>query len=307
MAPQERIFFVGGTGNTGSPAVRQLLEKGIPVTLFARNPDKVQQLFSSFASSPLLSVVPGDLDNLAPLIDALPGHSRLFMVLVGHDTWKTKVAIAQAAYAAGIKQIVDVSAVLSLMGDWRTSSIIDNVYKAEKLIIEDPARPQDAAYVSLRPGRFMSNIVAPTSRPLQDYILRDIPAPDEAQGWISPNDIGSLAAVVLTEDIAKHGDAAYDMIGDSVTPNQRAAVYGRLLGRPITYQQITPSENFDRNYKPLLAFLPFRAALELATYVDPPRLSKVSNTLPILLGRQPESLEQYLTAKKDLFVKLYSA
>ena len=44
--------------------------------------------------------------------------------------------------------------------------------------------------------------------------LVDSADPEEKQEWISPFDIAQVAVNILQDSIDKHGDAAYDLVGD---------------------------------------------------------------------------------------------
>lgn len=89
--------------------------------------------------------------------------------------------------------------------------------------------PNRGHIVNLRPGSFMSNLLY-TDRPLHSGKIFDTSDSNYPQGWISTNDIGAVVAVILCEDISKHGDAIYTLIGDVRTPAERAQILSCLLG-----------------------------------------------------------------------------
>ncbi|CAO3650635.1 unnamed protein product [Cunninghamella echinulata] len=230
VSTPERVFIIGGTGNVGQRAVEDLLANKVPVTLYARNPSKVANLFPShYGNDKLLSVVQGDVNDLTPLQAALPGHSRLFLLVNDLINLPTlKESIAKLAYDADIQQIVDISSI-SVGFSWRADFIGYQHYLAEKNILELAEQANNKrSFVALRPGRFMSNILS-----------FDRPSAEKGIGWISPNDIGAVAAVILQEDIQKHGNAVYEMVGDVVTPKKRAELFTAVHDRPYSYQQIS--------------------------------------------------------------------
>lgn len=285
----EKVFVIGGTGNIGQKAVSDLLANKIPVTLFARSPEKVASLFSS----DLVSVIQGDLKDLSPIKEGIKGHTRLFLLVSDfYDFVNIKKTIATYAYEAGVKQIVDISSLVVNLG-WRTTSIGSVHYYAEKAIYEIPNRGH---FVTLRPGRFMSNHLGMMS-PLADKGLFDNGAPDAPQGWISTNDIGAVAALVLREDVNKHLDAVYSLIGDVVASRERAAMLTRITGQDIKYTQVSPVQKYHK----LMAsgHFPHVFALDLVTDLDG-HDDKPTPIIEILLGRKPETVEEYLTANKNL-------
>ncbi|KAF7722474.1 hypothetical protein EC973_003094 [Apophysomyces ossiformis] len=291
MAQQtERIYIIGGTGNVGKETVQDLIANKIPVTLYARNPSKAASLFLN--SEDLVTVVQGDYSDLTPLKNSLPGHTRLFLLANAiEDLPKVKLNIATLAYEAGIKQIVDISSKLVSL-PWRSTFIGHIHYLAEKAIDEIPGR---GAFVTLRPGQFMSNLYM--SNPAKAGVIKDVVDKNTPQGWISPSDIGALAAIILRDDIEKHGDAVYDMIGTSVTPAERAAIFSRLLDRPITYQRVSATDRYNELRQ--ATGYPHRAIYDIVSVSE--SIADVSKGLPILLGREPETLEAFLSANKQRF------
>ncbi|CAO3673873.1 hypothetical protein G6F70_006880 [Rhizopus microsporus] len=290
---QERVFILGGTGNVGSKAVKDLLAKNIPVTIYSRQPEKVYTLFSN---NPLVQVVQGDYSDMTPLKDGLKGHTRLLLLIADLPNMPShKKTIASWAYEAGVRQIVDISSLWSSF-PWRTTFIGTQHYYAEKAIYELPGR---GAFVALRPGRFMSNLFH-FGLYENDHIL-DTLHPDQPQGWISTNDIGAVAATILSDDIQKHGDAVYELNGDVVTPKQLAEHFSRALGRPFGYKQISALDKYNRLMSSgyMNHSMAFGLSTTLASYDIQNPL--VSDGIQILLGRNPEKLEEYIMNNKHLF------
>ncbi|CAO3654594.1 unnamed protein product [Mucor fragilis] len=285
----ERVFVIGGTGNSGAKAVKDLLDNKIPVTLFARNPEKVASLFSS----DLVNVIQGDFKDLTPIKEGIKGHSRLLLLVSDFFNFvNIKKTIATYAYEAGVKQIVDISSFVVNLS-WRSTAIGSIHYYAEKAIYDIPNR---GYFVTLRPGRFMSNHLV-MMRPLADKGIVDIEAPDAPQGWISTNDIGAVAAVVLREDVNKHMDAVYSLIGDVITSNERAAMLTRITGQDIKYTQVSPVQLYRKLMES--SHLPHGFAVDLVTGMNGHGDDKVSPVIEILLGRKPETVEAYLAANKN--------
>ncbi|KAI9274665.1 hypothetical protein BDA99DRAFT_545580 [Phascolomyces articulosus] len=295
---QERVYFVGGTGNSGTNAVKELLKKKIPVTLYSRSPEKAQNLFGSLVtkdeSPSLLNIIQGDLDDLTPFEASIQGHTRLFIVVndFAHLASLT-VAIAQKAYAAGIKQIVHISSV-SAGYPWRSFAVGQSHRSAEEGILAIPNR---GSYVVLRPSRFMSNTITFQRASIQQAnVVFDIADPDIPQQWISNNDIGLVVANIFKEPIEKHQDAVYELVGDVVTPTSRVAYLSEALGRPIKYVKKTAEEYYDVLTQQ--ANLPHLIALDLVKAPDGKVKDQVTPGISILLGRQPETLEHWTHENK---------
>ncbi|KAI8141575.1 hypothetical protein BJV82DRAFT_618304 [Fennellomyces sp. T-0311] len=288
MTLPERVYIIGGTGNIGTAAVKELLKHGVSVTVYARSPTKAQGLFGN---NDKLTIVEGDLNDLKPFEGSIDGHTRLLLIVNDiPNIAKFKIAVAQRAYAAGVKQIVDISTILSGMS-WRTSIVASNHRAAEEGIIAIPDR---GAFVTLRPGRFMSNHLWQEIHTIKNMnTIMDSAQPDRIQHWISPNDIALVAANIFRDPVEKHADAVYDLIGELVTLEERAQILTNALGRTITYTKIS----VEQKYQGMIEHgLPHYLAYEFLS--DPPVPDKITPGLSILLGRQPETLVQWLEQNK---------
>ncbi|KAI8339813.1 hypothetical protein BD560DRAFT_450776 [Blakeslea trispora] len=287
----ERVFIIGGTGNIGVKTVNDLVANNVPVTLYARNPEKVKTTFTT--NNNLIQVVKGDYSDLSPLKEGVKGHTRLFLLVSDFSRFaEIKREIAEYAYAAGVKQIVDISS-FTVDHGWRRSYLGQEHYLGEKSVLDIPNRGK---FVALRPGVFMSNLFWQSNVNTEGYICDDIPA-DQPQSWISPNDIGAVAAVILQGDANKYGDAVYGLHSDVVTPAERAAIFSKILGREIPYKQVTPIERY---HKMVEHHTPPPIALDMVDNLVGSDMQRVTPCIEILTGKKPETLEHYLTTNKHL-------
>lgn len=288
----ERIFIIGGTGYTGKRLVPDLLKAGIQLTLLARDPAKVD----NFYPGSNVNVVKGDYYDLSSFKEAIPGHTRLYLLITDIRN-KPKIAreIAETAYAAGVKQIVDVSAICASQ-PWRFSVVTVAYAESEKAILSIPNR---GFYVALRPVSFMTNQLRVNLYTLKtsNELLECYPA-DHIEEWISPNDIGALAAIILQEPIEKHQDAVYEMVSEFITGEERAAIFSKVLGREIKFRQISASESYNMHVD--LLQMHHVVAYYLCHPVRDYRLVP-NDLLSILLKRKPETLEGWITANKEQF------
>ncbi|CAO3656546.1 unnamed protein product [Mucor fragilis] len=288
---KERIYIIGGTGSIGSKTVQDLLANQVPVTLYARDPSKVATMFPQ-ADNDLLKVVQGDFQDLSPIKESVKGHSRLYLIASDISTYaQFKKTIATYAYAAGVKQIVDISSSYIDHG-WRTTAIGQMSYLAETGLFNIPDR---GYLVNLRPTRFMGNMLGQMNRHVNQGIFNNVPK-DFEQGWASNNDIGALAAVILQEDIHKHQDAVYNMTSDVCTPGQFAAILSKIVGKDLPYIQITDVQMYNALMQAKVFSHP--VALEFIDYGNE-KSARVTPCIEIMLGRKPETLEEFLNANKD--------
>ncbi|KAI9499594.1 hypothetical protein BDB00DRAFT_880815 [Zychaea mexicana] len=275
----ERIFVTGPTGKVGSLVVRELIKRDVSVTVYARSPEKVQKNAHT-------TVVQGDFNDLTPFENAISGHTRLFCSLwAPPTTQKPKPSL----HKRHMTPVVDLSAIEL---PWRTYALTNVLEQAEEKIFNLPNR---GSYVSLRPTNFMTDtLYVVDSIKTKDAII-DAASPEELQEWISPRDIAEVGVNVLLDPVEKHGDAAYELIGDLITPVQRAAILTGAVRRKITYKQIPVQELYDFYLK---MFNFYALAYYLAAYN---RTNPVVRGLPILLGREPESYEACVANNKQAF------
>ncbi|KAI9251771.1 hypothetical protein BDA99DRAFT_521156 [Phascolomyces articulosus] len=295
MSPQEeRIYFIGGTGGVGNKAVQDVLDAGYKITIYSRQPEK-----SSFNNNPNVTFVQGDYNDFTPFEQSIKGHSRLFLLVANlGDMPRIKGTLAKIAYASGVQQVVDVS---SLTIDVCNSTAIGQAhYRAEEAI--RAVKKDTSSYVAIRPWRFMSNHIWEQQGIKALGAITGVASSDCVQGWISPNDIGALAAVVLTEPIEKHGDAIYPMTGEMLTPAQRADSFSKSFGISVGYKQISIKEQYD--ILTSAGHFPHKICYDFAQSTEPDY--NHSPGLFLLLGREPETLEQWLAKNKAAFQLLLS-
>ncbi|KAJ4992914.1 NmrA family protein [Stagonosporopsis vannaccii] len=73
-----KIFVLGGSGPAGLCLLRELLFRKHPTVAYVRNPTKIP---SDLTSSPLLTVVKGEMDDLASFTAALSGCTTIISLL----------------------------------------------------------------------------------------------------------------------------------------------------------------------------------------------------------------------------------
>lgn len=307
----ERIYIVGGTGNSGKQAIRELLKAGVSVTALTRSPEAAAKHFSDLVSADknnqhLLTLVQGNYDDMEPFKKSIQGHQRLLIIIhepisLGDNNYiELKKTYASVAYNAGVKQVVDLSGMAAGRG-WRTNFFANMAQTTEMALLElanNQAPGGGRHYVALRPTQFMSNIIAFDGFGIREHgVVMDTSAPDELHQWISPNDVGSVAAGILQDPIDKHKNAVYELVGDYVTPKDRTRYLSEALEREIVYKQVSYLER----YKQLIGIgMPHLIAYTVSRCLGDG--TTPTGLLSILLGREPETLEHYIHSNKAAFL-----
>ena len=111
----QKILFIGASGMLGKPVALELLRAGFPVTLLARDVEKMQKLF------PNTSVIKGDVFDVTSLEAAMAGHEIVYANLsIGQSSKKDEpqperegvANIIEAAKRSGIKRVAYLSSLI---------------------------------------------------------------------------------------------------------------------------------------------------------------------------------------------------
>ncbi len=109
-------------------------------------------------------------------------------------------------------------------------------------------------------------------------------------------DISDLAVVILTESVEKHDRMVYEMSAEALTNEERAAVFSKVLGRSIKYEQ----QSIEDSYKQYIKFgLPHGLVYN---FVSVNMQSK--NTTPelsVILGRPLRTLQEWIKENAQAF------
>lgn len=228
----QRILVVGATGNQGSAVVQHLLKNGWPVRALTRDAtsDKAKNLTSVGAE-----VVQGDLNDRASLDAVLQGVYGVFGVLnfglpgVGPEgEVRQGTALADAAKASGVQHFV----FSSVGGAERHSGI---PHFESKWQVEQHIRELGLPSTMLRPVAFMDNYTF-----LRPMILNGIfPSfglrPDKTMQLVTIADVAAFAFLAFANP-ERYLGAALEIAGDELTSSQTAAVFSRVIGRPVYVQ-----------------------------------------------------------------------
>ena len=104
-------------------------------------------------------------------------------------------------------------------------------------------------------------------------------------------DISDCAVVILTECIEKHDHNVYEMAAEALSNEQRAAIFSKVLGKPITYEQ----QSIEDFYKTHIGVgLPHSLVYCFLSYFSAALDTTTTPQLVIILGRPLRTLEEWL-------------
>lgn len=239
MATQDKLVLIAGaTGQQGGAIAHGLLAKGWKVRAMTRHPEspKAAELKRLGAE-----VVAADLDDAASIERAIKGAWGAFAV---QNTWEAGVEgeerqglqFAEIARKVGIQHLV----YSSVQSANRNTGIphFDN-----KARIETKIRSLGfPSYTIIRPVFFMENLAGPWFLPgLQNGVLAIGIRPETRLQMIAVADIGAYG-VWAFEQHEKLNGRDIDIAGDELTMPEAAAVFARVMGRDISFQQVPIEE-----------------------------------------------------------------
>ena len=235
----ERIILVtGATGNQGGAIARHLLQRGkFKVRAMVRDQNKSAAQALKQAGAELVS---GDFNDRTSLDRALQGVYGVFSIQDFRDGVETEIrqgsAIADAAKAAGIQHFV-----YSSVGSAERNTGIPHF--DSKFQVEEYIRSITLPYTILRPVFFFYNYNGMRSMVENGTLFQPL-SPDTKLQQLSEEDYGAMVAEVF-ERPADFVNRAIEVASVEMTLSEVAAAFSRVLGKPVTYQQI-PFEAFEQ-------------------------------------------------------------
>lgn len=274
------ILVTGATGNAGGAVIRALVGAGERVRALVRD--------GGGAALPAgVEPVVGDLNAPETLAPHLDGVTAAFL-LSGYEGLEETLANMRRA---GVERVVLLSSSAAPSGD-ETNAVARYHILAERAV-----RESGLGWSFLQPNTFMTNTFQWISQMRMGDVIR-APFPDVRVATIDPDDIGAVAALALTSN-ATEGHA-YRLSGpESLSPAERVAILGDVLGRDLRFEAQTndearaemsaamPAEYVD-------AFLRFFVDGDLDE-------SAVLPTVQELTGRAPRTFAAWVRAHADAF------
>jgi uncharacterized protein YbjT (DUF2867 family) len=205
--------------------VKALQAAKVPFRVVTRDPAKAKQALAG-----RIETVAGDLDRPETLAKALKGVSKAFFVSAVVERYGARFgSFLQAVEAAGVEHVVKLSAfgadLASPTALLRQHAETDNVLMASGL-----------AWTVLRPNGFFQNLLwAAGSIRSQGKIF--MPFKNARQSMVDVRDVGAVGALALTK--RGHAGQTYELTGpEALTYAEVAAVFARVLGKPVAYVDI---------------------------------------------------------------------
>ncbi|GGG25634.1 NmrA family transcriptional regulator [Rhodococcoides trifolii] len=238
--PGENVITVlGATGQQGNSVVTALLRAGWHVRAVVRDLHTVRAREAAAAGA---QTVVGDFTDRVSLRAAFDGAYGVFSVqpssgqpgsaVTDDDEVAYGVSVADIAHSVGVAHLVYSSAIAA--GDTVTGiGHFDTKSRIESHIAEI-----GIASTIVRPASFMEILMLP-GMGLAHGRLSFLMRAEQAMQFIAVADIGSIVAEVFgapTEFLGR----AVDIAGDAMTGTRAAQLLSDAVGRPISYERMSP-------------------------------------------------------------------
>jgi uncharacterized protein YbjT (DUF2867 family) len=226
------ILVTGATGNQGSAVAHYLLGRGnFTVRALVRDENKPEAQAIKQAGATLIT---GDLTDRSSLNRALQGVYGVFSVQGLNDGLDAEIqqgkAIADAAKAAGVEHFV-----YSSVGSAERQTGVPHF--DSKYQIEEYIRSIGLTYTILRPVFFFYNYEGMRQTIEQGTLAQPL-SPDKKLQQLSEADYAQMVCEVFTRP-ADFANREIEVASVEMTMPEVATVFGKVLGKPVTYQQIS--------------------------------------------------------------------
>jgi len=271
------MILVTTAGKVGGEATRLLAEREVPVRVLVRDPERAKALADAGAE-----IAVGDLDVRASLDAAMTGVTAVLLVSPAVPGQELNV-IASAA-RAGVGHVVKATSKASA-----DSPIARRRGQAE---IEAGLAASGLPHTLLRSNAYMQNILAlaPAIAATSGF---GSAAGSGRTGMVDTRDVAAVAAEIATAP-APHAGRTYWLSGPEAISNYDVArTLSELLGRTITYRELSFDENKDAMIRagvPAAIAEMNAQAFSLTATGD---AEWVSDDVPSILGRPARSFRQF--------------
>jgi len=286
------ILVTGATGKTGTPVLRQLLERGYPVRAMVHQQDARSQALSTLGAE----VVVGDFLDLPSLHRAMTGAKRVYFCYPPFDgLLQATTNIAIAARAARIETLVNMSQLPAR--EQAQSPLSFEHWQAEQVL--DWA---DIGAVHINPTFFAEDLYLFSGH----SIARDgkllLPFGHGKHAPVAAADIARVIVSILT-DPKPHQGQRYVITGpDNMTMTEAAAILTTELGKPIEYVNL-PIEPWRQALMQQATFPPYLATHLAAVAQDHQNgiFSAQTDAVERISGQPPQSLAQFVRSHRAAF------
>jgi uncharacterized protein YbjT (DUF2867 family) len=232
MLTVKTIFVTGATGNQGGAVVRNLLQQGFTVKALTRNKNTPQ---AAALTKSQVDLIEGNLDDPSSYRDHLKGVDGVFSVIDFKQgpvrETRQGIDLADSAMDNGVKHFL----YSSVIGADANTGI---PHWESKCKIETHIKQTGLKYTIIRPASLFENFLISQvkSRLLKGKLVTPTHK-NKVQQYISAEDIGKISTMIFM-NTEKYNDQTITIAAEQMDGSQLAAVFSKVWGKPINYQQL---------------------------------------------------------------------
>jgi uncharacterized protein YbjT (DUF2867 family) len=281
----------GGQGKTGRHVSKMLLARGVPVRAFVHKIDERSDHLRALGAE----VFEGDFLNIQSVQRAVQGVSSIYFAYPVQDGLLDATAImAVAARDAGVTRLINLVMARSSL-DAPTPRMRQN-YLSEQVF--------DWAGIGtahLRATVFYENLRALVRMSLAAQGTIRLPWGSDRTiiPLVSAEDVARVAAGLLTGPTPPAG-STYPLIGTVLALRDIIAIFGRILGKEVRYEEISDEEwrsdaqARDVNPHAVEHLSQLWRALRSASLNQESGRFEVTDTIERLGGQKPKTFEEFV-------------
>ena len=284
-----KILVTGATGGLGKAVVENLLKTVSPgdISVLARDPAKAADLQAQG-----VVVKPGDYNDYASLVAAFAGVDKLF--LVSSNDVPNRVPqhanAVNAAKEAGVQHVVYTSAQRKTEDGSSAAAFVTEAHLATEKLLKESGLTytilKNALYLEVLP-LFMG--------PVLETGTIYLPAGEGKVPYASRADLGAAGAAVLTG--TGHENQSYELSSaTSYSFHDVAMLLSDVAGKPVHYVSPTAEEFGTALTAAGVPAEVIQMTTGFCLAIAQGEFDFPAATLAQLLGHQPESLADFLTA-----------
>lgn len=225
--------IMGVTGQVGSEVARQLLSAGQPVRAVVRSAEKARQWADMGCD-----IAIADVDDVSSLTDAFQNSAAAFVLLPPNFSpsegfAETRRIIANLHAALSVSRPGQIVCISTIGAQATQPNLLNQLQ-----LLEQSLSTLSLPVTFLRPGWFMENCLWDIEPAVRTGVIPSFLQPlDRAVPMIATADVGHVAAQLLQEHWV--GKRIVELESQTpVSPDQIAATFTELLGKPVTMQAV---------------------------------------------------------------------
>jgi uncharacterized protein YbjT (DUF2867 family) len=275
------ILITGASGTVGKAVLNEVARSGAKHKAMYRSaeeaakaPTGTQTVIADFGKKETLAPALRDVDNVYLVCSPIP------------DLVQLESNMIEACVAAGVKHIVLNSALGA--GDYAKS------FPSWHRRAEDKLKSTGISFTILRPNSFHQNVVTYFASSIRAQGVFYSSMGNARTSYIDVRDIAAVAAKALAGD--EHRGKTYELNGpEALTYAEVGEKISKHAGRVVQYVDIPAERQRRAMLDQGMPAWQVDALLDLQEYYTSGHGGAVDQSLPQLLGRQPISMDRFLS------------